>query len=436
MARDGSGNYSIPNTFVPSTTIASTAVNANFSDIATALTGSLARNSEGPMTAALVLHQNGFNYEVDPDTGIKRTAANEQAIFCGGANVVVVGTATVSIAIAVNIVGALAVGGAMTLGGTQTITGSSVGFVGQEIISTEAAAAVGPIHSLYRNSASPANADFIGAYDFYGNDSGANKTLFGRLTFQITDVTNGSEDADFFIQAMIGGTVTTVLRSSASQIQIPGSLAVTGVISASNIVRPTVQRFTAGAANYTPSAGVSHIRVRMCAGGGGGGGGTANNGTNGNTTSFGAWTCLGGTGGTGNSGSGGGAGGTGGADGTGTLINRVPGGKGCGSASGNSGMSNAGGHGGVNPFGGAGVGGALAAGSNGTANTGAGGAGGGGANVGPGSGGGAGEYVEFFVNSPGVIAYSVGAAANGGAAGTFAGGNGAAGVIFVEEFYI
>lgn len=231
MARDGSGNYSIPNTFTPSTTIASTAVNSNFSDIATALTNSLARNSEGPMTAAIVLHQNGFNYEVDPDTGIKRTGANELAIFAGGANVVVVGTATVSIAIAVNIVGALTVGGATAFGGTQTITGSSVGFVGQEIISTEAAAAVGPIHSLYRNSASPANSDSIGGYDFYGNDSGGNKTLFGRLTVAITDVTNGSEDADFFIQAMIGGTVTTVLRSSASQIQIPGSLAVTGAFS-------------------------------------------------------------------------------------------------------------------------------------------------------------------------------------------------------------
>ncbi len=33
-------------------------------------------------------------------------------------------------------------------------------------------------------------------------------------------------------------------------------------------------------------------------------------------------------------------------------------------------------------------------------------------------------------------AYTVGAQGNGGAAGTLAGGNGAAGVIIAEEFYI
>src|SRR6185436_4007914 len=161
MARDGSGNYAIPNTFTPNTTIASAAVNANFSDIATAMTGSLARNSEGPMTAAIVLHTNGFNFEVDPDTGGRRSGANEFAIFTEGTNRVVVGTATVSIAIAVNIAGALVGLSAATFGNTLTVSGSSAGFIAAEFVSTEAAAAAGPLIDLFRDSASPAASDIL-----------------------------------------------------------------------------------------------------------------------------------------------------------------------------------------------------------------------------------------------------------------------------------
>lgn len=53
-----------------------------------------------------------------------------------------------------------------------------------------------------------------------------------------------------------------------------------------------------------------------------------------------------------------------------------------------------------------------------------------------GSGGGAGGYVEKLITSPAATyTYTVGAVANGGAAGTYAGGNGAAGIIIIDEFY-
>jgi hypothetical protein len=234
MARDGSGNYAIPNTFTAGTVIASASVNANFSDIATALTNSLARNGEGPMSAVLPLDATGFVYSVDPDSGIKRTAANEQAIFVGGGNVVVVGTATVSISAAINLTGPLvaaSVSGQLgTFTGTITVTGSSAGFVGNELISTEAGAAAGPILSLFRDSASPAASDFLAKINWYGRDSGANKIVYGLEEFQITDASNGSADANWIIQAVIGGALTDIIRSSATQIQIPGSLAVTGAV--------------------------------------------------------------------------------------------------------------------------------------------------------------------------------------------------------------
>lgn len=53
MARDGSGNYTIPNTFTAGTTIVSDDVDQNFSDVATALTGSIAKNGETTPTANL-----------------------------------------------------------------------------------------------------------------------------------------------------------------------------------------------------------------------------------------------------------------------------------------------------------------------------------------------------------------------------------------------
>jgi len=54
MARDGSGTYTLPEAaFVFGTVISETAVNSDLSDIATALTGSIAKNGVTPITANL-----------------------------------------------------------------------------------------------------------------------------------------------------------------------------------------------------------------------------------------------------------------------------------------------------------------------------------------------------------------------------------------------
>ena len=52
MPFNGSGTFSIVNSFVPNTTILSSAVNANFSDIATGLSDCLTRDGQAGMTAA------------------------------------------------------------------------------------------------------------------------------------------------------------------------------------------------------------------------------------------------------------------------------------------------------------------------------------------------------------------------------------------------
>jgi microcystin-dependent protein len=61
-------------------------VNSDFSDIASAITDSLSRTGQGGMTAQLGLALSGFNYTSDPDTGMSRTGANQQAVTVGGSN--------------------------------------------------------------------------------------------------------------------------------------------------------------------------------------------------------------------------------------------------------------------------------------------------------------------------------------------------------------
>lgn len=97
-----------------------------------------------------------------------------------------------------------------------------------QVLSVDAGATVGPTLDLYRNSASPANSDFLGSVDFNGKDNGAAKQLYARLIAQITDVVAGTEDANVFLQAVVAGVLTTMLQTTSGGISIPGTLGVTG----------------------------------------------------------------------------------------------------------------------------------------------------------------------------------------------------------------
>lgn len=208
---------------------------------------------------------------------------------------------------------------------------------------------------------------------------------------------------------------------------------------------PTTQRLTSGtAATFTPAAGAVRWRVTMVGPGAGGGAQATNAGTaaSGATTfqvnSTGtAWTAVqGSVGPIGSSNAAGGVGGTGGTDGTtGSLILRRPGSRGGPSHSTAIGQN-------------LGMGGASAlfanmktqsvTGNAGTAaptNSGCGGPGGGTAAAAWGGGAGGGETVEFWVTGMTTATYTIGTKGAGGAAGTIAGGDGADGIIIVEEFY-
>lgn len=202
---------------------------------------------------------------------------------------------------------------------------------------------------------------------------------------------------------------------------------------------PTRQVLTSGTgATYTTPAGARQLRIRMVGGGGGGGALTTNAGSNGTASEFNSIVADFGEGG----GIGNGLGGAGGASGSGSASFRMSGqdgGDGQGSAGAT--INSISGAGGNSVFGGAGKAksnaGTAAAGQAAKTNTGSGG--GGAINISGQSaaaGGGAGEYVEIIINSPAAsYTYTVGAGGAGGTAGSQAGGNGAAGIIIVDEYY-
>ena len=63
MSRNGSGTYSLPagNPVVTGTTISSTWANNTLTDMATAITGSIAADGQTPITGALAMGGNDIN---------------------------------------------------------------------------------------------------------------------------------------------------------------------------------------------------------------------------------------------------------------------------------------------------------------------------------------------------------------------------------------
>lgn len=92
MPRNGSGTFSVLNSFSPSTVAASARVNENFADIGTALTGSLPRDGQAPMTGPLIaitgtLGQPAITFEGDGDTGFFWPRAGEVSFVSNGVEI-------------------------------------------------------------------------------------------------------------------------------------------------------------------------------------------------------------------------------------------------------------------------------------------------------------------------------------------------------------
>jgi len=90
MPRNGSGTYSLPQPpFVAGTVISSSAVNSDFSDIATALTGSLPRDGQAGMSGQLKLTDGSsaspsITFTTETTTGFHRTGTGVIGVTLSG----------------------------------------------------------------------------------------------------------------------------------------------------------------------------------------------------------------------------------------------------------------------------------------------------------------------------------------------------------------
>jgi hypothetical protein len=70
---------------------------------------------------------------------------------------------------------------------------------------TDASANNGPLLMLFRDSASPAASDVMGAVIFDGRTDTGGRTEYGRIEARIVDATNGSHDGEVVHSAMVAG---------------------------------------------------------------------------------------------------------------------------------------------------------------------------------------------------------------------------------------
>ena len=69
-----------------------------------------------------------------------------------------------------------------------------------------------PIIEFFRNSATPANSDYLGQLKFQGNNSSGNKDVFAKITAKTSNVTAGDEDGLFEFEITADGSNSIVAR--------------------------------------------------------------------------------------------------------------------------------------------------------------------------------------------------------------------------------
>ena len=88
------------------------------------------------------------------------------------------------------------------------------------ITTTENSSTAGPVITLKRNSASPADADYLGQLKFLGENDADQEITYAKITGKIQDASDGSEDGliEFMNKKAGTNTITARLRSDSFQL--------------------------------------------------------------------------------------------------------------------------------------------------------------------------------------------------------------------------
>lgn len=137
---------------------------------------------------------------------------------------------------------------------------------GIELVSKDPGANIGPVLSLFRDSASPSPNDIIGTIDLYGRDSAGNKQQYGRIASVIDDATTLTEDGSMFLQIVVAGTIVSRIVMTGAGADVSGNLTATGSQSAATIAGAQIgtqpENETGTALDKVPVIGRQHFNPR------------------------------------------------------------------------------------------------------------------------------------------------------------------------------
>lgn len=116
-------------------------------------------------------------------------------------------------------------GGALDLN-SQNITGTgNISTTGDiTITDTDAGSSAGPDLVLYRNSSSPADADYLGQLQFKGRHDGGGDEIYAKVTGKISDASQGTEDGLIETAIKGNGSFTIVSRQKSNELQLLNSV--------------------------------------------------------------------------------------------------------------------------------------------------------------------------------------------------------------------
>ena len=109
------------------------------------------------------------------------------------------------------------IGAGATINDGTTIT-TADNSVNLNLVSTDADANSGPELELYRNSASPADNDFVGTLSFQAENDAGEKIEYGVLKTRIVDASDGTEDFRMTFEGKVGGSDLQLLKMDNSNI--------------------------------------------------------------------------------------------------------------------------------------------------------------------------------------------------------------------------
>ena len=114
------------------------------------------------------------------------------------------------------------------------VSGSITGTGDLTLTDTDAGSSAGPEFKLFRNSASPADADYIGQIKFAGESDTGVERNYAKITGKILDASNGTEDGILEFAHIKAGsqTITGRFRSDSLQLLNGTALSVAGDITA------------------------------------------------------------------------------------------------------------------------------------------------------------------------------------------------------------